>query len=257
MEYGRRATVLSVANRKGGTGKSTTSVNLAAEFSLQGKRVLVIDLDPQGHAGLGLGIDASCKAPRAHEIYRNRNCHLEKAIMPSRVNGIDLITADPEFDGIVHIANPRHLASCLEPVLGNYDVILIDTPPGVPQLTVSALMASKAVLVPVFLEHLAYDGVLKFMASYFRVVSTYSNQLSGLLVVPMRIDLRSRMQEELLLHMQRGFGTQRMTSGIRVDVSVSEAFGRRQPIQSYRPCSRAASDFNRLSREVQAKLAMS
>jgi chromosome partitioning protein len=242
--------ILAVANRKGGTGKSTTVVNVAAEMARRGLQVLVVDLDPQGHAGLGFGISARPGDVTVHKAFRDRSIVLSDGIRRGCEPGVDILPADLDFDGLIHISDPRHLARVLAPLLPAYDVVLIDTPPASPQLLVLALMTADAVLVPTLLEYLSLDGVRQFIRAYHAIISGYNLALAGLLVVPMRVDLRSGMQKTVLDKMLTGFGRHQMATGVRIDTAVPEAFGRNQPLNRYRPKARAAADFARLTDDV-------
>lgn len=245
-----RARVFTVANKKGGAGKSSTVVNLAAELSARGFRVLVIDLDAQGHAGLGLGRIAATDTPTAHDVLRTRSSSLADAIVKTIDPAIDLAPADRGFDGDVRISDPCRLAEALAPVSGDYDMVLIDTPPSSPRLIVAGMMAADAVLVPTLLDHLSFDGVGQFLRAYHGVVSELRAGIAGALIVPSRVDLRSSMQKNVLAQMTRSYGRDQITAGVRIDVAVAEAFGAYRPLRSWRPSSRAVTDFARLADEV-------
>ena len=123
------ARVLAVANRKGGTGKSTVAVNLAAELGARGYHVLVADLDPQGHAGLGFGIEMPDASRTIHAAFRDEQVELAGAICATSEPGVDLIAADRNFDGRILLSDPRCLARAIAPIKPNYDVVLLDSPP--------------------------------------------------------------------------------------------------------------------------------
>jgi len=117
------ARVLAVANRKGGTGKSTVAVNLAAELGARGYHVLVADLDPQGHAGLGFGIEMPDASRTIHAAFRDEQVELAGAICATSEPGVDLIAADRNFDGRILLSDPRCLARAIAPIKPNYDVV--------------------------------------------------------------------------------------------------------------------------------------
>ncbi|WP_237154042.1 ParA family protein [Oryzibacter oryziterrae] len=247
---GQQTNIFAVANRKGGTGKSTTVVNLASEFATRGRRVLVVDLDPQGHAGLGFDVVANRGDLTIHRAMRDRLQGTQIGIRRTQVPGIDVLPAERDFDSIQQISQPRRLAETLSEASEDYDLVFIDTPPASPQLLILALMASTGVLVPTLLEHLALDGVRQFVAAYHRVVATHNLGLAGLLVVPTRVDLRSNMQKDVLGRMLTGFGLSQMCNGVRIDAAVPEAFGEHVPLLRHRPKARAVEDFARLADDV-------
>lgn len=244
-----RGRVIAVANCKGGAGKSSTVVNLAAAWAATGRRVLVVDLDAQGHSGLGLGRAAACGAVTAHDCFRGATGSLAGGVLAAAA-GVDLLPADRDFDGDVRVSNPRRLAEALAPLGGAYDLILIDTPPSVPRLIVAALMAADAVLVPTLLDPLSLDGTGQFLRGYHGVVAGLRAGLVGALVVPTRVDLRSTMQRAALDALVSRVGAAQVTAGVRVDVAVAEAFGARRPLRLYRPAARAVEDFARLADTV-------
>ena len=245
-----KARVLAVANRKGGTGKSTTVVNLGAELAARGYRVLVVDLDPQGHAGLGFGIWAGSGDITIHTALRERLPALAAGVRSTPEPHLDVLPADRDFDGVIRVQDPRCLAKAIEPLRASYDIVLIDTPPASANLIVCALMASDGVLVPTALEHLSLDGVRQFARAYHHVVLSLNAALLGLVILPMRVDLRSNLQRDILERLTASFGLAQVAKGVRNDTAVSEAFGSNQPVRRYRGKTRAVADFARVADDV-------
>ena len=249
-----RARVLAIANRKGGTGKSTVAVNLAAELGSRGYRVLVGDLNPQGHAGLGFGIEAADESRTIHRALQHPRVDLGAGISATAETGVDVLAADRSFDGQIRLSDPRCLARALERIRQDYDVILLDSPPSAANLIVCALLASEGVLVPTPLDYLALDGVRQFARSYHQVMIKLKAALLGLAIVPMRVDLRTNMQKMVLEKLLRGFGSEadharhshrrRRRRGIRLSpaaATISDQLTRRRRFQ--RGCGRRDATF--------------
>src|SRR5262245_2536023 len=251
------ARVLAIANRKGGTGKSTIAVNLAAELGARGYRVLVADLDPQGHAGLGFGIRANDSADTLHVAFRGARVALSVAIPATSEPYVHLIAADRHFDGAVRTGDPRCLAQALEAIRPFYDVVLLDSPPVAADIIVCALMASEGVVVPTALDYLSLDGVRMFARTYHHVVVNMHAALLGLVVTPTRVDFRTNMQKVVLDRLISGFGGDQVMRGIRTDVSVAEAFGECKPLRRYRMNASAIEDFRALADDVTRRFNLS
>lgn len=242
--------MIAVANRKGGTGKSTTVVNLGAELAARGYRVLVVDLDPQGHAGHGFGVWSRLGDITIHTALRDRHVRLAAGIRQTGEVRLNVLPADRDFDGVIRVPDPRCIAKAMEPLRLAYDVILIDTPPASANLIVCALMASDGVLVPTLLEHLCFDGVRQFAQAYHHVVRSLNAALLGLVVVPVRVDLRSNVQKTVLDGLLTGFGGEQVMKGIRCDTAVSEAFGQNVPLRRYKRKARALEDFSTVADDI-------
>ncbi|MBE7204658.1 MAG: ParA family protein [Parafilimonas terrae] len=245
------ARILAVANRKGGTAKTTTAVNLAAALGARGQKVLLVDLDTQGHAGLGFGIRAAPGEPTAHDLYKPAGtAELGRAIRSTAVENVDVLPADRGFSGPEGVVAPLGLANALRPLSEAYAVTLIDTAPTADALLISALASAHHVLVPTQLHHLAVDGVGQFARSFFRVATTLNPGLRGLSILPVQVDLRITMQREALERLAARFGREHLLPGIRPDIALAEAFGREVPLRYFKPRSRAIRDFEVLCDHV-------
>ena len=249
------ARILAVANRKGGTAKTTTVVNLAAALAARGLRVLLVDLDTQGHTGLGFGVRAAAGEPTVHDLYRGTGAaDLRAAIRGTNVPRVDILPADRGFSGPDGAVAPLGLATALKPLAASYAITLIDTAPTADALLINALASAHHVLVPTQLHHLAVDGVGQFARSYFHVATTLNSDLRGLSIMPVQVDLRITMQREALQRLEARFGRERLLPGIRSDIALAEAFGREMPLKYFKPRSRAIQDFEVLCNHVMEKV---
>ena len=244
------ARVIAVANRKGGFGKTTTAVNVAAELGSRGRRVLVVDLDPQGHAGLGLGVVATRNEPSVHQIFRNNPIDLATAVKSSDVANVDVLPSERDFQVHDSVNDPLRLARGLAVLSERYDEIVIDTSPTVDVSTVAALAAADHVLIPTQLQHLAQDGVVRFSNVLLRVATALNRRFADLAIVPIQIDVRINLQRTVLAKLIKDFGHKRIFRGIRTDVALAEAFGSRTAVRYYRPQSRAAADYGFLTDDI-------
>ncbi|TGE00284.1 ParA family protein [Methylobacterium nonmethylotrophicum] len=244
------ARVLSIANCKGGTGKTTSAVNLAAELGARGYRVLVVDLDPQGHAGLGLGVAAQLGSANAHTPLCRSGASYADAVQGTDDDNVAIVAADRSFDGQLANSDIRSIAAALAPLRDAHDLVLIDVPPAAAALTVCALMASDGVVIPTTLDPLGLEGVRQFARSYHDTMLRFRAAPLGLAIAPMRIDLRTNVEKETLGLLRTAFGPGQMVRGVRTDVAVSEAFARRQPVRRYRGRARAAEDFSGLADDL-------
>lgn len=236
--------VLSVSNRKGGSGKSTTVVNLAAEWAASGRRVLVVDLDTQGHAGLGLGLTAARGQPTAHDLFRRPEVDLIAAARPSAWPGLSCVPADPLFEG-EGCRDPDLLARQLRrPELAErFDLILLDTPPSLDFLLINALTAADGVLIPMLPHVLSAEGVSQLSRLFFRVARTSNPDLRLLGILPVMVNPRINHHQDSLAAVTRQFGAERMMRGIRSDIALAESFAAGQPARVYAPRSRGAMDY--------------
>jgi chromosome partitioning protein len=237
------ARIIAVANRKGGVGKTTTTVNVAAELASRGRRVLVVDLDPQGHAGLGLAVVAARAEPTVHQVFRDRAVDLEPALKESSVAGVAILPAERDFDVHGAVNDPRALARALAAFEARFDEIVIDTSPSIDVTTVAALTAAHYVLIPTQLQHLAHDGIVRFANVLFKVAAMANPRFMDLAIVPVQIDVRTHLHRFVLAKLVNEFGPKRVFRGIRTDIALAEAFGSAMPVRLYRPHSRAATDY--------------
>jgi chromosome partitioning protein len=241
--------VIAVANCKGGTGKTTTAVNLAAELAHQGRRILLIDLDPQGHAGLGFGVVAEREAT-VHQVFRRRDVDFAASIRRSDVEGVDVLAADSTFRIRDAADDPHRLGQALAPLKGRYDNVVIDTPPSADLPLIAALACADCVLVPTQLQHLAHHGLTQFARLFFGVATKLNANLKSFAIVPIQVDIRMHLQQSILAKLLQDYGPEKIFRGIRTDISLAEAFGSGCPVRYYRPAARGAIDYGLLAKDV-------
>ena len=252
-----RRRVLTVANQKGGVGKTTTTVNLAAALALQGLKVLVIDLDPQGNASTALGIsDRHSGTPSSYEVLIGeiplaaairQSPHSERLFcLPAT---IDLAGAEIELVSMV--ARENRLRNALAELdQTDFDYVLIDCPPSLGLLTINALVAAPEVLIPIQCEYYALEGVSQLMKNIEMVKAHLNPRLNVSTVVLTMYDGRTKLADQVTVEVRRFFGDKVLKTAIPRSVKVSEAPGYSMTIIDYDPGSRGAMSYLDASREL-------
>jgi len=239
------ARTLVISNRKGGSGKTSSAVNVAAELAARGLRVLLVDLDSQGHCALGLGIRLQRGTATLHGFMAGRH-PLAAAIQASAWTGLDLVPGDPLFDHGSGREGELLLRQALqdEGLLKSYDYIVLDTPPSLDALLLNALSAADRVLVPFVPHFLAGEGVRQLARVLFRVASRGGNEgLRVLGFLPVMLDARIGLHRSVSQGLAQQFGQARQLPGIRNDIRVAEAFAAGVPLRVHAPACRAAADY--------------
>ncbi len=241
--------VIAVCNRKGGAGKTTTAVNLAAEMAALGWRVLLLDLDSQGHCAVGLGVKVQAREPTAHAIFSNPQASLLDAVRDTAFAGLALAPADQLFEHGSGLRDELLLARALaEPAFAErFDLVIVDTPPSLDVLLLNALSAAHWVLVPFVPHPLSFEGVRQLMRVLFKVMSKQNPGLKLLGFLPMMSADHIRQHRSTTGDMARQFGAPRVLAGIRNDIKLAEAFALGQPTRNYAPSSRGAQDYAALA----------
>lgn len=237
-----------VSNRKGGTGKTTASVNVAAELAEQGLRVLLVDLDTQSHCALGLGIKVGRGTPTVHDIFRRPRTALMSVVQPTVVPNLTLAPADPLFEHGEGARDEGLLRRALaDPVIvANFDIVIVDTPPSLDALLLNGLVAANWVLVPFIPHPLSQEGVRQLMRVLFRVISGTNHDLKIAGFLPMMGNDHIRVHRQVSGALAHQFGTFRLLPPIRTDIRLPESFSVGKPIRLYAPETRAAEDFAKL-----------
>lgn len=248
--------VLAVANQKGGVGKTTTVVNLAAYLGAQGHRTLVVDCDPQANATRSITSAASDNG-HLFDVLAEGLPAGEAVVRTSSPN-LDLLPASPDLAGVeidLHEVPRREnmLRSALESLGNTYQYVLLDCPPSLGLLTVNALVAARAVIVPVQCEYLALEGVSRVMDTIERVKARLNPDLSVFGLVMTMYDRRTSLSDEVAAEVRRHFPRQTFETVIPRSVRLSEAPSFSQPILQYDPRSAGAEAYASLAREVTSR----
>ncbi|WP_242467152.1 ParA family protein [Ectothiorhodospira shaposhnikovii] len=249
-------TVLVVSNRKGGTGKTTTAVNLAAEFAATGRRTLLIDLDTQGHCALGLGVTPSPGRPTVHHLFQDQGIGLLDARYHTCCLGLDLAPANPDFQHGSAPDDEQVLARALaDPVLASsYDQVVIDSPPSLDHLLLNALAAAHWAVIPFMPHPLAGEGVRQLSKVFFKVAMRSNANLRLMGVLPVMLDMRVRQHQIIRNQVARQFGEDRVLGGIRNDIKLAESFAAGRPIRLYAPRSRGNEDYREVFQAIDRRM---
>ena len=251
-------TILCITNQKGGVGKTTTAISLGAALALHGSRVLIVDLDPQGNATSGLGVR---RQDVGHGIYGVllQDEPLSGGTMHTSVDGLDLLPSSPDMAGaevelVPALAREFRLRTALDGARG-YDTVLVDCPPSLGLLTINALAAADAVLVPVQCEYYALEGLAQLMTTIDAVRRRLNPRLEVLAIILTMADARNRLSMQVVEEVHRHFPD--LVARVRIPrtVRLAEAPSHGLPIASYDPHSRGAQAYADLAQELTARLA--
>lgn len=236
------ARIIAIASQKGGTGKTATAVNLGAELARRGRRVLLVDTDPQGCAGAALGLPLDAEPSLAETLDQDRP--LADAVR--KVHGLDVVPAGFELARVEAEGRATRLADVLRPIARRYDFVLFDCPPSLGPLTVASLRAASEVLVTVQCEYLA----LRRLAAMLAIVDELP-RLRVLGILPTMLDARTVHQREVLEEIRSELGKKyRVFGPVPRSVRVAEAATAGRPLFKYAPRNEATKAYERLAREV-------
>ena len=243
---------LVVTNRKGGTAKTTTAVNLAAEFAKQGKKSLLIDLDPQGHSGIGVGFKPINEASSRQSILNNSRQALTRLLHETDINNLFFIPSGQH--GSEHKAQADRLAKFLaqKQIHSKFDITVIDTPPNAGLEQTAAILAADGVLIPFMPTPLGKEGVKQLLDDMIDITATTGSQKPGYGLIPIMLDSRVNLDKQVLSDMINIHGMEKILRGVRRNVRLAEAFDAGQPVNVFDARSRGAFDYHMLSQDLQS-----
>jgi len=246
--------IVAIINQKGGVGKSTTAINLSAALGELGKQVLLVDLDPQGNATSGFGIEKNNLSQCIYDVMLG-DVPLESVIIPDVAEGVDLVPATINLAGaevelVMEMARENRLKDAIGAFRGKYDYIFIDCPPSLGLLTVNSFVASDKLLIPIQCEFYALEGVTKLLDSMKRVKSRLNPSLETFGVLLTMYDGRTTLSRQVTDEVRKYFGKLAFETVIPRTVKLSEAPSFGEPITTYDPAGKGAQAYLDLAKEV-------
>ncbi|GCD19659.1 MULTISPECIES: ParA family protein [Cellulomonas] len=252
------ARVIAMCNQKGGVGKTTTTINLAAALAEYGRRVLVVDFDPQGAASVGLGVNPHELDRTVYNLLMERDAQIADVVRPTATPGLDLLPANIDLSAaevqlVGEVARESVLARVLRPVLDDYDLVLVDCQPSLGLLTVNALTAAHGVVIPLECEFFALRGVALLIETIEKVRDRLNPRLEVDGILATMYDSRTLHAREVVARVHEAFGDTLLHTVIGRTVKFPDATVAAEPITTYAPSHAGAAAYRQLARELVAR----
>jgi chromosome partitioning protein len=258
LDHHGPATVIALVNQKGGVGKTTSTVNLGAALAEYGRRVLLVDFDPQGALSVALGVPSHQLDRSVYNLLMEDDCTIDDVLVSTGVPGLDLVPSNIDLSAaevalVNEVAREQALARALVPAVDRYDYILIDCQPSLGLLTVNALTAANGVIVPLECEYFALRGVKLLMDTITKVRSRLNPRLEVVGVLATMYDARTLHTREVLERVIDAFGDQVFHTVINRTIKFPDATVAGEPITTFASSSPAAAAYRQLARELLAR----
>jgi chromosome partitioning protein len=252
------ARLIAVANQKGGVGKTTSTINLGAALAEYGRRVLLVDFDPQGALSIGLGVHAHELDSTIYNLLMERGVEIDDVIRPTTVEGLDLLPSNIDLSAaevqlVTEVGREQALGRALKPITDRYDVVLIDCQPSLGLLTINALACADEVLIPLACEFFSLRGVALLMDTIEKVQDRLNPDLTVLGVLATMFDPRTLHTREVRQRVVERFGDRVFEAVINRTVRFPETTVAGEPITTWAPTSNGAQAYRLLAREVLAR----
>lgn len=247
--------ILAIINQKGGVGKSTTAINASAALGQLGKKILLVDLDPQGNTTSGLGVEKGTIEACIYEVLLDDETALADVVLPDVVEGVDIVPATINLAGaevelVSEMAREHRLKDALQAAKGVYDYIIVDCPPSLGLLTINALVAADELLIPIQCEFYALEGLTKLIDSMKRVKTRLNPNLDIFGVLLTMYDGRTNLANQVADDVREYFGDKVFETVIPRTVKLSEAPSFGLPITEYDPTGKGSLAYTDLAKEM-------
>lgn len=251
--------VIAICNQKGGCGKTTTAINLAAELGMKGYPTLLIDLDPQAHASLGLGVDVESLTRTVYHLFQEPHGRLDEIIVPTNVPNLSLAPADwllagAQLELATVLGREQVLRQAVKHVPPRFRYLILDCSPSLNLVTINALTAADFCLVPLQPHYYALEGMKALFTTIELIQERFNPALRLLGIVVVLVDARAQVVREMIEQIRGYFQGQVFKTAIRLSTKLIESSIIGQPVSRYAPRSTGALDYARLTEEVLARL---